>query len=254
MVVLPIWAGFISLSSSLSSEVTPSGVKVVLDLKNNGGEDAFNIQAKFMLAGKHFLSQVIPKLEVNQSIKIACPKEFRLEKQGCYPLTAKIQFQDAAGYPFSTVVVNPFVYEKTAVSSVFGELEDLILSGKDRLRLRLKNLGYQDLNLDIDILVPDELSVIPKEKRFRLKARSKEEISFELNNFSALEGSVYPVWAVMEYEMEDKHFSHVCSGDITVEQKKNIIEKYWWAWLSLAALMIIVLVWRNLMRKRSCGF
>jgi len=251
IISLPSHAGLITLVSSLSCEVTPPIVKTRLELKNNGDEAAYNIQARFKIADKEWLSKVFPKLEVNQRLEIESLEKHEPRKKGVYPFTAKIHFQDAAGYPFTTVVVTLFTYKETTSPNIFGKLEDLTLSDRGMLKLNITNMGYDELNLDINILVPDELSVEPSQKQFILKARSKEEALFKLNNFSALSGAVYPAWTIIEYESKDKHFTYICSGGIAIKHKAkiNIFKKYWWFSLILIAIMMFLFIWLNLRRR-----
>lgn len=248
---IPLQAKLITLTSSLSCEVTPPMIKVILKLKNNGDETAYNIQARFKIKDKQWLSKVFPKLEVNKKLKIEHTEKLELERRGTYPLIAKIHFHDAAGYPFTTIVVTPFTYKEAVTPNIFGKLQDLTLWDKGALKLNITNMGHDDLSLDIRLFVPDELSVKPNQKRFIIKARSKEEVLFKVNNFSALTSAIYPAWAVIEYESKDQHFTHICSGGIKIKQKANIFKKYWWLWLTLTAMIIALFAWFNLRRQKE---
>lgn len=246
---MPSLAGVITFKSSLGCEVTLPVVKARLELENNGDESAYNIQTIFTIIDKSCLSKVYPRLEVDKKLIIECLEDLEGKKKGVYPLIAKIHFQDAAGYPFSTVVVTPFTYIKATTSHVFGKLEDITLSDKNVLKLNVVNTAHSDLNLDITILVPDELSLKPSQKRLILKARTKEEILFRLSNFSALAGAVYPAWAIIEYESQDNHFTYLCTGDVKIRHKANIFKKYWRVSLILITIMMILFIWLNLRKK-----
>ena len=246
---LPSHAGLITLKSSLSCEVTPSEVIARLLLENNGNEAAYNIKVRFKIADKEWLSEVFPKLDVNQKLEIEDLEKYEPGKKGIYPFTAKIHFQDSAGYPFTTVVATLLVYKESADPNIFGKLEDSILSNRGVLKFNMTNMGNDALTLGIHILIPDELSVEPGQKEFILKARSKEKVTFKLNNFSALSGAVYPVWAIVEYESKDIHFTYLCSGNINVKPRANIFKKYWWFSLILIAIMMSLFIWFNLRRK-----
>jgi len=221
-------------------------LKATLLLRNDGQAAGYNIQARFLTTGKQWLSKVFPKLEANQELTIEYLEQLEIEKVGQYPLIAKIHFKDAGGYPMTTVIVNPFTYEEITSPHVYGKFENLTLSNRSDLRLELTNSGYDDLNLDINIFAPDEISVQQTQTQLVLKGRSKGNFRFVLKNFSALVGAIYPVWATLEYDREDKHFTSVCSGKIKIIASENIFKKYWGLWLSLAGMIGAVFIWLNL--------
>lgn len=239
-------AEHITLTSSLTTEVTPPMLKAKLLLKNDGEAAAYNIQARFHTTDKQWLSEVFPKLETDRELTIEYLEKLELEKRGIYPLIVKIHFKDAGGYPMTTVIVNPFTYDEITSPNIYGRLEKSVLSNSCELRLDITNTGYDDLNLDINIFVPDEISVQQTQTQFVLKGRSKVDHRFALKNFSALAGAIYPVWATIEYEREDKHFTSVCSGEIEIIRSENMFMKYWWLWLSLAGTIVALFIWLNL--------
>ena len=251
VLVIPSYAGYISLTSSLSSEVTPPLIKARLSLKNNGDEAAYSIQAEFLAGDKRWLSGMIPKIDVDQTLEIEYVEEIQSAKTGVYPLIAKIHFKDAGGYPMMAVVVNPYTYKEATRSQIFGILEDLSLAKNGALNLQMTNRGYDDLSLDVNIYTPDELSVKPARSQFLLGSRSKRDEKFKLGNFSALTGAVYPVWAVIEYEAMDQHFTHICSARVEIVASVSFFQKYWRLCLGLAAFMIFVFIWINLKKRRS---
>ncbi len=236
----------ITLTSSLTCEVTPPMLKAKLLLRNDGEAAAYNIQVRFHTTDQQWLSKVYPKLEADQELTIEYLEQLELEKKGIYPLIVKIHFKDAGGYPMTTVIVNPYTYEEITSPNIYGKLEKLALPNSGELRLDITNTGYDDLDLDINIFVPDEISVQQTQTQLALKERSKVDFRFKLKNFSALAGAIYPVWAIIEYEREDKHFTSVCSGEIEIIRPENIFKKFWWLWLSLAGTIIALFIWLNL--------
>lgn len=249
--VIPLYGGFITLNSVLTCEVTPPTVITTLTVENKGNEAAYNLQARFTISEKEWLSKIFPRLEVNQKIEIESIENFEPEKRGNYPLTAKIFFQDAAGYSFTSVLVTLLTYYEVTRPNLLGTIEEVSMSDQGVLKLQTTNLAYDDVNLDIKVLTPDELSIEPREKNVTLAARIKEDLQFKLSNLSALNGATYPVWVVMEYESEDKHFTYLCSGSVSIEQKINIFEKYWWVFLVLVVVFIGVFVILNLKKKTT---
>ena len=239
----------IILTSSLTCEVTPPMLKAKLLLRNDGEAAAHNIQAGFHTTDKQWISKVFPKLEADQELTIDYLEKLELEKKGIYPLIVKIHFKDEGGYPMTTVIVNPYTYEEITSPDIYGKLDKLALSNSGELHLDITNTGYDDLYLDINIFVPDEISVQQTQTQLALKARSKVDHRFALKNFSALTGAIYPVWAIIEYEWEDKHFTSVCSGEIEIIRSENMFKKFWWLWFSLACMIVALFIWLNLKTK-----
>lgn len=239
-------AGTITLTSTLSCEVSPPEVKAKMVLENKGDEAAHNVRIQFSALDRSWASEMFSKIDVGQSVETEQAIELEPPQKGVYPLAAKIFFQDGAGYPMSTVVVTPFTYLEAATPSLFGRLEDLRLTDKGELLFHITNNGYDDLAVTVQVLVPDELSLSPGQKQLELKSRSRTTVPFELENFSALAGAAYPVWAVVEYEQRGVHFSYIRSALITLEAPSSIFTKYWWLWTGLAGIILIAFLWLNL--------
>ena len=241
----------ITLTSSLTCEVTPPMLKAKLLLRNDGLAAAYSIQAEFHFADKPWLSEVFPQLEPGQELTIDYLESLELENKGIYPLVAKVLFKDAGGYPMTTIIVNPFSYEEITSPSIYSKLDKIVLSDSGQLRLNITNTGYFDLKLNVHIYVPDEISVQQTQTQLELKERSKVNFRFDLKNFSALAGAVYPVWATIEYEHEGLHFTSVCDGEIEIIETANVFKKYWWLWLSLAGLIVALFIWLNRNRRSN---
>lgn len=240
-----VQAKTITLTSTLTCTVTPSQLNAELTIKNEGEESAHNIWATFVNGDKIWISDITAELKVDQLLRIEYQEKLDMKLQGTYTLIAKILYQDAAGYPLSTIVVNPFVYGEAAISSVFGQLEDLKLSSRGNLDLRLTNSDHNDLVLNISIFVPDELSAFPTQGEYFIGAMSEKTYRVKLENFSALVGSTYPAWAVIEHDNEDHHSTQVCSAAVQIIDKPNVFQEYWWLWITLLTILTALFVWLN---------
>jgi len=221
-------------------------INASLLIENTGNETAYNIQVMFKFAENEWLSKIVTRLDVNNSEVINNLYKYEPINEGNYPFIARIHFQDSSGYSFTSVVTTILTYKEATIPDIFAEWEDLFLSDKAVLKLKITNIGYDDLNLNINILVPDELSVQPNQSTFALKARSKDELLFDVDNFNAIVGAVYPAWSIIEYENNVNHFTFVSSGNITIIQKANVFKKYWWLSLILIAIIILIFIWYNI--------
>ena len=57
-------------------------------------------------------------------------------------------------------------------------------------------------------------------------AFSEKNLEFQITNFSALEGSVYPIYAIMEYEQNNRHYSTSAIGNVKIGAPKGGFIKY----------------------------
>jgi len=244
-----LFSGTIKLTSSLTCEVTPPMLKAGLVLTNEGDEAAHNIQVGFEVQGLDWSSNVLPVLEPNTPQTFEHQWELDLDSPGVYPLIARIDYQDAAGYPLSAVAVNPFTYIEATRSDLFGEMESISLTGEKKMNLVLTNSAQMDVDVLIRMVTPRELTIEPEQTQVLIAARSKSSHRFKLSNFSALAGASYPIWAVVEYDRQDRHYNFVSSTVVNIQAPSNLFKDYWWIWIGLALLLISIFLCKNLKKK-----
>ena len=82
-----------------------------------------------------------------------------------------------------------------------------------------------------------------------IKARGKQKISFALENFSALPGSVYAVLSFLEYEADGRHFSVITESKVNVITGKNIFKERRWLFLTLGLILGAVAILSQFLKR-----
>lgn len=238
-------AGSITLTSSLTCSVTASQLSAKLIVINEGAETAHKLRAVFQNGDKVWTSDQRDRLEQNQIWRMEYQDGLEKRLFGSYPLVVKILYQDEAGYPLSTVIINPYSYAVTTESSVSGDLKDIKLARKGKCNLRVSNQRSQGLNLRVSFFTSNELTVSSAHKELFLQPSSKKTIRVLLENVTALAGSTYPLWAVMEYDSEDKHFTSLCSSKIHIQDNVSFFKDLKWVFVILFVLLLALFIWKN---------
>ena len=90
------------------------------------------------------------------------------------------------------------------------------------MKLKLKNLDASEKALDVSLLLPKELSADALERRVTLAPAGETVLSYKIRRFSALPGSVYPVFALLRLEAGGIHsFASTMSTVSVVEGAKG---------------------------------
>jgi len=192
---LPNVAGAtISIKTQATVKTEKNRLNVTAKTYNKGNEAAHNVQTNIIFLDEKFESQSRKLLMVNQSEAFHVEKVLSGIKQGRYPLTVMVDFQDGNQYPFSAVVGTTFHYKKDVNPDLKCVAQNLIMEKKDELRIETRNLGVDSKHIRATLVLPKELSAPVTQIDFHIDGRGEKTIFFDIANLSALSGSTYPVW------------------------------------------------------------
>ena len=200
-----------------------------------------NNQAEIRVGGKRVLADKKGELKIDEAYQNISTFKLNLQKPGQYPLTLVMHYTDANQYPFSALTAQTFVYQKEAVSTLFGQLKSVTISKEGKLTLTIKNLGDTEAKTKTYLVAPRELTVEEKPSEFKLGPKSAQDLSFIVKNFSALAGSTYQVFAVSEAEDADFHYTNVFPGTVKIVEK-NIFANYQIYFFALIIVLLVVFV------------
>ena len=132
-------------------------------------------------------------------------------------------------------------YKEAAVSDIAAAMGNIQLSDKGILELKIKNTGESAKNSTIRLIVPKELTVDKDKLSVKLPAKSEASAKFKIEKFSALPGSSYAVFAVIEYD-DGKHFTSTANAIINVVKEKKLFFMPYWTVIAIIAVLSIAFV------------
>jgi len=239
-------ASFITLETKPSSSFDGKRFKMTVAVTNNGDEAAYNLQISAGINNRMVTTPAKESLGVKEKYSVEMATDLTLEKAGRYPVIVNVDYMDANQYPFSAISITHFVYRENLPSQIFGTFRNIEISTKGSLVLSLKNLGEKDKNLSVRLVLPKELSSHDLSRTLSLKAKSEEKASFEVNNFSALPGSAYSIFAVMEYDEGGLHYSNSVAGNIKITKEQGFVRSNQRILVILAIILVTVFIYFNL--------
>jgi len=217
-------------------------VRVNVITANVGQEAAKNIQVHAIFQDTVRSSKVLPSLKPGQTYKSFIDIHPKLALPGSYPVEVRVDFHDLNDYLFTSLAHASFIYKEAVNIQVFVRPTEAELTGKAKLNLEVLNMDQADREVRIRLLVPRELQVKPAEQTLRLKGGGKQKVTFKLKNFSAIEGSAYPVFSFLEYEADGRHYSNVAESRVQVTAGQNFFEKHTSALIIVIAALGLVVV------------
>ena len=220
----PVQASFITMETQTSPTYDGKRFKMTVDVTNKGDEPAYNVQISADINGQVISTPAKDSLQVNTKHSVQMANDLALEKDGRYPVIINVDYTDANQYPFSAFAITHFNYRKNLPSQVFGTLRNIEISTKGSLVLDLKNLGENEKNVSVRLVLPKELSSSGLSKTIALKGKSEVKLSFEVKNFSALPGSNYSIFALMGYDEDDLHYSASVSGSVKITKEQGFVK------------------------------
>jgi len=221
------YAGYITIETNVKSQVEGNILNNEVKITNLGDDVAFNVRASLILNRSVYESRVKETLGAGESFKFNKSIEIPYLIKGTYHLVTKVDYQDSNNYPFQALSVSSFNLISIATSNVEVRLENTKLSDKGTLNLLILNKDNKEKDIIITVHAPEEIEIINTPIRTKLKNNLK--LNFDLERGNALSGSNYAVFAVVEYDENNKHFTSIGSANVEIVDfifnEKNIISK-----------------------------
>ncbi|MBU0672276.1 MAG: hypothetical protein KJ732_04515 [Candidatus Margulisbacteria bacterium] len=243
------FASYISLNTSLTTKVDKNDLMVLVTVINKGDESAHNVQAELRVGGEKYLAEKKLELGINQTYTAATTFKLKMQKPGLYPLVLVMHYTDANQYPFSALTCNVFSYQAGALpAEIIGKLQTAAFWQAGQTKLTLKNLSDSEIAAETSLVVPRELTVTTKAQKVRLAPKSNKTVTFGLENFSALDGSTYQVFAITEYEKDGFHQTNISPGMVKIVES-NFFRDYRILIVVLVAILLVVFVLLQIKKK-----
>ena len=247
----PAIAKIIQIETQTSVTVADGIVEVVVVATNKGDEPAYHVHVHLMLLGKSRSHKGKDLLGEGESLTVFFRKIPSPSKAGTYPLIARISFQDAKHHPFTAVSCSSFPIGEGVDSALecLGKAVSITRGGLQRFTV--KNSGSQSRRATATLVLPEELSTSIPRRELVIEPGAEEVLLFEISNFSALVGAVYPVFCYLEYDSGDAHYTEVATSSVRIVKAENWFRHTRPIWLGLAIITGVILVACQFKRKTA---
>jgi hypothetical protein len=249
----PAWAGRISINSGLIPKPAGEDGKPLFDVwvQNDGDEAAKKVQVHLTFDGTEMAGPLWEDLQPGQR-KMT---DFRFEnvptRQGTYPIYLTIDFADLNLYPFTAQKVEALTVGSAPKATIFAKSQPVSVKKSGKMPVTVKNESNADKAVTAKVFGPRELTIRPNALDLTLPATGEKELSFDVENFSALPGAAYPIWLVFEYETADIHYTQalvtmvsVAAGGMTPGARDALIG-------GAAGVLLVIVVFEIVRRTRG---
>jgi hypothetical protein len=245
----PATAGIIRIETQTSVTVADGILQVEVRATNKGDEPAREVHVHLMFSGKCLSRQGKDLLREGEPVTVFFRNIPSPAKPGAYPLITRITFQDIKGHPFSAVSCTSVSIGQSAAPALECLGKAASISRDGLLRFDVKNSGSCSRNASATLVLPEELSTQIPRKDLVIEPGQEEVLLFEISNFSALVGAVYPVFCFLEYDSEDARYTEVGNGSVRIVKAENWFRRTRPLWLCLAIVMGAILAACQFKRK-----
>ncbi len=250
-------ASRISLEVSQEIQESSGQVRAHLRVLNKGDEAAHDLQIKLEAIGKETSSATLKKLEPSgaweQDIPFLDPASRASLPSGRYPVVVSIFYSDANGHPFSALSVSLFDTDEGAPNDLSGTLKVWPVADRGSFKLDLHNMGKAPVDATVRLLFPREVSLDREVETITINDKSSTTLKGSIKNLSAVPGSSYPVCAVIEYDKDGRHFASTVGATMEVNEAKGLVRSWRIALLVVLALLVLLMVVRQVTRRQSLG-
>jgi len=235
------FAGIISIQMRMSHSFVSDRINVRIDATNRGTESAQNLRAFLYIFNRTLTSQVLDRLEKEEtrSFNFEIPKPD--DKRGRFAFTGEILFHDANNHPFSALSCNTFNIGYNPPSQFKGNIPHLTVEKKGTVRVQVVNLTSRTRTSRIFLRLPHGLYAPVNPKSLKFDPYAEKEVNFQIENRYGISAATYPFFCIIEDKSGKVHYAEILRSTIQVKEFKNWFRQTKWYWL--AGIVPIILCW-----------
>lgn len=240
---------YITIETETKVTVEKNAAQVHIEVVNKGDEPAYNVRIGAEAAGRNEKGPLMDQLGQDEKAELDFKAPLSYEKPGKYPVVVTVDYTDLNRYPFTALSIAYVDYRERVVGRVVGELSVPPVTDRGTVRVKVKNLEQAKKSVAIRLVLPKEFINSQPARSLEIEPGREETAEFELSNISALQGSQYQIFALLEYEDDQYHYTNALTGTMEVVEKKTFVARYKKVLISLAAILAAAAVFWNI-RKR----
>jgi hypothetical protein len=242
-------AGFIRLDVVLTSRLEDGRLVVQVSAVNRGDEPAHSVRAEISAEGGNIWAESERVLPVNGTYRAEVRIPVNLGNPGSRPLALVMHYMDANHYPFSALTVQTYGVGAGAAPSLFGQVKSATIAKTGKVHFVLKNSGDREIEADVRLLSPRELTVRENGKGLSVPPKGERGGFFHLENFSALPGSDYQIFVVASFENAGVRATAIAPGTVRITAARTLFGFGYPFALAILLILIAVAAGIQLIRK-----
>ena len=234
----------ITMATHFSVTQAADGPVLAVTVQNRGNMPAQAVQLEVSVEGDSLVGPVLDKLAVDESTSVEFVLADHFQVPGRYPFVIRAFYKDAAGHRFTALTVGFYNHQTAVRPDIFieGQTATVPVDGSGRVAFVLRNKGAGARMLDLELLLPEELSATRRHAVVEVDAKAGNTAVFDLENYSALPDSQYPVTLVGRYEHDGHSYGVAGTATIQLVNDSPLQIKPTWIWYVLAGLLPLVMV------------
>ena len=226
---------------------------LAVTVQNRGDVPAHSVQIEVSVEGSSLVGPVFDKLPVDQSTSVEFTLADHFQSPGRYPLVIRTFYKDSAGHRFTALIVGFYNHQTAVTPDVFieGQATTIPVDGGGRVAFVLRNEGNTTRVLDLELLLPEELSTPRGRAVAEVAPHGESTVMFDLENYSALQNSRYPDTLVGRYTDGRQGIGVAGSATIRMGRGDPVKTKPTLIWFVLGGLLPLVIVFLRLYERRA---
>jgi hypothetical protein len=237
-------AGSISITTTQNARLDGKNLVVDVTIGNTGDEAAHAVTPLVRFGGKEARGKQVASVAPGGKIQDAVSLEVGELGLGTWPYIVAVDYTDGNQYPFQAVqggrlaVGNPPPAKITIVSMNAGKL-----AKTTEATLKVKNLDGVARTTSVRVMPPDGIEAEPNLAELVFDPWQEKTLEVTLTNRTALAGSRYPVFASVEYDAGDTHFTVLGQGIVEIIPSETLVDRFGGSlWIGAAALGVLFVV------------
>ena len=247
------FGAYITMATEFSVTVKPDELTLVATAENRGDVPAHAVQFEIIFNDRVLTGPVVETLGQDKKTSSSCTPVDVALMPGRYPVVIKTYYKDASSHRFTALTVGFYDYRSILkpTVSINGQATRIPVDGKGQIAFVLRNDGQTEQKIDLALFIPNELSASHEHRVVEIGPQQEATVVYDIENYSALTNSSYPVSLVGQYENAGSHFSVAGSAVVRIADDVEPAVRLVWIWLLLGGLIPGVIIFLRLQKPAS---
>jgi len=249
------FAAYITMATDFSVTVKPEELALVATAENRGDVPAHEVQFEIIINERVLTGPVVEILEQDKKMSAEFTLTDMVGVPGRYPVVIKTYYKDASSHRFTALTVGFYDYRSTIESavSISGQATTIAVDGKGQITFVLRNDGQTEQKIGLDLIIPNELSATHEHTVIEIGPQREATVDYEIENYSALANSNYPVSLVGQYEDAGSHFGVAGSAVVSIAGDVKPAARVVWIWVLLGGFIPGIMIFLRLQKATGYG-